>query len=111
MPHSYQEKKASRELKQRTLDRLTGKALVPTQHEFLEELIRLAGGPRALAALIYKEMSSERCPPTLKARVLDTVLRAMKAVEDVTGPPEVSDLTDDELVQLIADRVGKLDAG
>lgn len=85
-----------------------GQNYVPSQREFVNELIALAGGPKALATVIWTELQSDKCPPSVRARALEIVLKAMKAVEKEERPPDPTDMTDEELKAFIDQRLSTL---
>lgn len=75
---------------------------LPTSAEFVEELFLLAGGPRELARMVFKELKSPTAGPLMKARVFELMLRSLKEMEEKTDPDrQIGEMSDDELVRFL----------
>lgn len=85
-----------------------GRNYIPRAREFVSELIALAGGPRELARIIWSTIHDKNCPPSVRARALEIILKAMKNAEDEDGPTDVSVLDDDELGRFIDERIEQM---
>jgi hypothetical protein len=96
------------EMKKALKDKLLkGKNYIPRQKEFVAELIALAGGPKQLAALIYRELESKTTSAAVRARFLEVVLRSLKATEQEEPPLDPAGLTDEDLEAFLDDRIEK----
>lgn len=104
-------RKGSTQKVRKALDLKSLNRRLPTQSEFVEELVRLAGGPKQLAQVIWDEMQKPKTPPLLRARVIELILRALKAIDDEAKPPAPEDMTDEELEAVINDIVERRGAG
>ncbi len=96
------------EMKKALKDKLLkGKNYIPRQKEFVAELIALAGGPKQLAALIYRELEDKKTSAAVRARFMEVILRSLKAVDREEPPQDPTGLTDDELEAYLDDRIEK----
>ncbi|HET6574484.1 MAG TPA: hypothetical protein VFG68_12830 [Fimbriiglobus sp.] len=96
------------EMKKALRDKLVrGKNYIPNQREFVTELIDLAGGPRQLAKLIFRELEAKTTSPSVRARIMEIILRALKAIETAEPPQDPTTLSDDELSAFLDDRIDK----
>lgn len=84
---------------------------IPTQLEFAEEMVRLAGGPKRLARAMWTELHNDKCPPSVKAKIWEFVIKTLKTVNRDTKPDDESALSDDELVAFIQYAVTELGEG
>lgn len=79
---------------------------LPTQTEFVRELFRLAGGPKALAVMVWTEFRRGDASPMLRTRILELLLRALGTIEAKVDPQKyVAELSDDELQAFLNERI------
>ncbi len=68
--------------------------------DIVDHFMRLAGGPTAIARMMYDVYSDKDATAMTKQRIMDTVLKGLKFREEMRGPREPDALaTDADLVR------------
>ncbi len=102
------EKKPKRSKQTAAMDLLKSTTAVPTKRQFVEAIVEKAGGADKLAAIIWAEFSSPTCAPSVRAKIVELIVRSMGEVQD-DAPPDPSGFVDDaDLEAYMNDRVGRL---
>lgn len=82
---------------------------LPTQTEFVQELFRLAGGPKALAVMVWTEFQKQSSGPQLRGKILELLVRCLESLEKAADPRRyVAELSDEELEAFVDERIKKL---
>lgn len=73
--------------------------------DIVEAFMRLAGGPQAVAKMMYDAYRHKDCSAMTRHRIMETILRGMKFREEMRGPREPDALASDEDLLREASRI------
>jgi hypothetical protein len=82
---------------------------LPHLSELAENFVRVAGGPSALAKLLYEEFAAAAEGSLVRQRILDIVTRVWKfASESDDKPDDTGMMTDEDLDREISSALGQI---
>lgn len=79
----------------------------PRMAEVATEFIRLAGGTKQFATLIWKQYIDPESTPAIKHKIITSVLSCIKTDGDQYTPDSLSDISDEDLHALLPDLLNK----
>ncbi len=80
----------------------------PTVEEFLEHFFGAAGGPKAVAKMLFAEFAGAKPGSLLRTRVLEMVVRALRYNEGKDKVVEMGLLSDEDIDAMIEQRMANM---
>jgi hypothetical protein len=93
-------------------DYLSGKSGHPELGELVAHFFDIAGGPKAVASMLFQELHGAETTPFVRARIFDLLLWITKASGERQPPPPAMDLMSDaDLLATYRELEKRLDDG
>lgn len=76
----------------------------PSLDSFVDHFFVLAGGPEAVAAMLYDEFSAAKPGSVIRQRIMESVLRSLSKTDASKNREDMGPLSDEDLDNYLAER-------